>query len=40
MAWELRAAMIARPCQVIVGIDCKNAFGEADRGPACRIAAL
>ena len=39
MVWELRAAMAARPHQIITGIDCKNAFGEASRSPACRVAA-
>ena len=39
LVWELRAAMAARPNQVMTGIDCKNAFGEAARSPACRVAA-
>ena len=31
--------MAARPEHIVTGIDCKNAFGEAARSPACRIAA-
>ena len=39
LVWELRAAMAARPDQVMTGIDCRNAFGEVARRPACRVAA-
>ena len=31
--------MAARPNEILTGIDCRNAFGEAHRAPACRIAA-
>ena len=39
MVWELRTALTERPDEIITGIDCKNAFGEAHRGPACRVVA-
>ena len=38
MVWDLRAAMVARPFDIVTGIDCRNAFGEAQRAPAARIA--
>ncbi len=34
MIWDLRAAMAANPDHVYTGIDCRNAFGEAQRRPA------
>ena len=38
MVWDIRRSMLEHPDDVFTGIDCRNAFGEALRAPAMRVA--
>ena len=38
MVWDIRQAMVANPDRIFTGVDCRNVFGEALRGPAVRTA--